>query len=80
MTIIILEYITEKMIQKLINTHVDGTNVKEVNLWAHKTNRDKIVARCKDEDLVTEIETDGTYSKVRTEDGKVGWCMSGFLK
>lgn len=65
--------------QKFITTYVDNTDVKEVNLWSHKTKRDKIIAVCQDDDLVTVLQVDGDYSKVRTSDGKEGWCMSGFL-
>lgn len=66
--------------QKYITTFVDGSDVKEVNLWNHKTNRTEIVATCHDGEIVTVLETDGVYSKVKTSEGKTGWCMNGFLR
>lgn len=66
--------------QKFINTFVDGTDLKEVNLWNHMTKRTNIVTVCQDDDLVTVLKIHGVYARVRAQDGKIGWCMTGFQK
>lgn len=63
-----------------ITSIVDGTDILEVNLWDHRTNRTTIVTSCRNNEKVTILEDDGSYVKLKTEDGKIGWCMKGFLK
>lgn len=63
-----------------ITTIVDGTDIMEVNLWDHRTNRTTIVTSCRNNEKVSILEDDGSYVKLRTENGKIGWCMKGFIK
>lgn len=59
-----------------ITSVVDGTDIIEVNLWDHRT----IVTTCRNNEKVTVLVKDETYIKLRTEDGKEGWCMRLFIK
>ena len=65
--------------QAYITTFVDGTDVGKVNLWNHKTERNNIVTSCTNQQKVTILESDDNYVKLKTADGKVGWCMKGFI-
>lgn len=63
-----------------ITSVVDGTDIIEVNLWDHRTIRTTIVTSCRNNEKVTIMEEDEAYVKLRTEQGKEGWCMRLFLR
>ena len=63
-----------------ITSIVDGTDILEVNLWNHRTNRTTIVTSCRNNEKVTVLSSDGEYVKLETSNGKIGWCMKGFVK
>ena len=63
-----------------ITTIIDGNDIGKVNLWDHKTDRDHVIISCTNNQKVTILEDDGAYVKCKTESGKVGWCMRGFIK
>lgn len=63
-----------------ITSVVDGTDIIEVNLWDHHTKRTTIVTSCRNNEKVTILEEDDKYVKLRTEQGKEGWCMRSFLR
>lgn len=63
-----------------INTFVDGMDVGTVNLWRDMTSRNNMVDQLIKGDKVAIIEEQGEYVKLATINGKVGWCMNGFIK
>ncbi len=72
-----------------INTILDGFDVEKINLWDHPTKRDKIVAKCINNEPVYIIDSfttrDGVkYLQVRTfsnVDGCLdGWCSSACVR
>lgn len=64
---------------KKITTIVDGYDVKKVNLWPSPTNRNKKIAVCFNNEKVFVLGRSGDYSRVRTLDGRIGWCANGFI-
>lgn len=62
-----------------ITSIVDGTDIMEVNLWDHRTNRTTVITTCRNDEKVTVLSDDGEYVKLQTANGKEGWCMKGFI-
>lgn len=62
-----------------INTIIDGNDLKEIKIWSHRTERNSVVAHCKNGDKVTVLEDDGNYVRVKTSNGQIGWCEKRFV-
>jgi len=58
-----------------ITSIVDGTDIFEINIWDHRTERTTVVTSCRNHEKVTVLEEDEEYVKLRTEDGKEGWFL-----
>jgi len=72
------KFLTHKKIQK-INTKVDGVDVQVVNLWESKSTRERIVDKLTSNDAVAVLQVQGEYVQLGTVNGKIGWCMRGFV-
>ena len=72
-------YFTHRDIREL-KTSVDNIAVSSVNLWDHKTERRRIVAKLYHDIPFALLEEHSEYARIMTIDGQIGWCMSDFIK
>lgn len=62
-----------------INSVVDGVDITTVNIWSTNKKDRGIVTTCLNKEPVKVLFSDGTYFKIRTEDGKESWVMREYV-
>ncbi len=72
-------YFTNRNI-KYLRSSVDGIDIKDVNLWDNKTERNNVVGKIYINIPFAVLKNEDEYVKIMNISGDTGWCMKGFLK
>jgi len=73
------KYLTKKRIG-VVNTKVDGFDVRTVKLWESKTGRDKVVDNLVNGEEVAILQLSDDFVQLGSINGRIGWCMKEFVE
>jgi hypothetical protein len=73
------KYLTKKRLGTIM-TRVDGYDVRVVNLWETKSSRETVVDKLVNGEQVAILQVSDEYVQLGTVNGRIGWCMKGFVK